>query len=116
MGACYIAGDGSKGNFTVLPGPRPVALKTTLIKTSTDAKGFFSAEHGLQDFGSNGCAIRAIRVSVQHKNGNWHTLEMNNFVDNRFWWNKDAVQGLIDAANFFNQPVQIVIFAEAIVS
>jgi len=111
----YVAGDGTRNNFEVLPGPRPVTLRTILIKTKTDAKGFFSAQHGLQESGPVGSAIRAIAVSVQHPNGNWHSLEMSNAVDNRFWWNKDLVQGIINSPNFFEQPVQIVVFAESVV-
>jgi len=110
----YIAGDGSHANFTVLPGPMPVTLKTILIKTSTDTNGFFSAQHGLKG-GDVSYAIRGVLVSVQHKNGNWHTLEISNAVDNRFWWNNDLVQGVINSPNFYNQPVQIAVFAETIV-
>lgn len=111
----YIAGDGTRNDFNVLQGPRPVTLRTILIKTNTDATGCFSAQHGLQESGSVGSAIRGITVSVQHTNGNWHTLEMSNAVDNRFWWNKDRVEGVINSPNFFERPVQIVVFAETIV-
>ena len=111
----YIAGDGSHANFKVLQGPRPVTLRTILINAKTDAKGFFSAQHGLQPYGSDSDVIRSISVSVQHKNGNWHTLEMSNAVDNRFWWNKDVVEGIVNSPNFFEQPVQIVVFAETVV-
>lgn len=111
----YVAGDGSQTNIKVLLGPRPVTLKTILVKAQTDATGFFSAPHGLERYMPDGYAIRAISVSVQHTNGNWHTLELSHDVDNRFWWNKDVVAGLIASSNFFNQPVQIVVFAESVV-
>jgi hypothetical protein len=112
----YIAGDGSQGNFTVTSGPRPITLQTILINAKTDANGFFSAQHGLQQsFGPDTAFIRSISVSVQHKNGNWHTLEMSNAVDNRFWWNNEVVEGLINSPNFFEQRVQIVVFTETIV-
>lgn len=105
-----------QANFTVLQGPRPVTLKPILINAKTDTRGFFSAQHGLQQpFGSDSDVIRAISVSVQHKNGNWHTLEMSNAVDNRFWWNNEVVEGIINSPNFFEQPVQIVVFTETIV-
>lgn len=111
----YIAGDGSQNNVKVLPGPRPVTLKTILVKAETDENGFFSAPHGLERYTPDGYAIRAILVAVQHKNGNWHTLEYSHDVDNRFWWNKDVVAGVIASPNFFKQPVQIVVFSEPVV-
>ena len=111
----YMAGDGSQKNFKVLPGPRPVTLKTILVKTNTDANGFFSSPHGLEHYTPDGYAIHGILVAVQHKNGNWHTLESSNTIDNRFWWNKDTVEGIIASPNFFMQSVQIIIFAESVV-
>jgi hypothetical protein len=110
-----MAGDGSQTNSKVLPGPRPVTLKTILVNAQTDAAGFFSAPHGLERYTPDGYAIRAISVAVQHANGNWHTLELSHDVDNRFWWNKDIVAGVIASPNFFKRPVQIVIFAESVV-
>ncbi len=91
-----------------------VILKTFLVQTQTDADGFFSAPHGLHT-GRDSYAIHAISASVQHTNGNWHTLEVSNNVDNRFWWNNEVVAGMIASPNFFNQPVQIVVFAEHVV-
>lgn len=111
----YIAGDGSQNNIRVLPGPRPVTLKTILLQTKTDLKGAFSAPHGLERYTPDGYAIRAVSVAVQHKNGNWHTLELSHDIDNRFWWNKKVVAGLIASPHFYEQPVQIVISAEFIV-
>jgi hypothetical protein len=111
----YVAGDGSQTNIQVLLGPRPVTLKTILIETKTDEKGFFSAPHGLERYTPDGYTIRAISVAVQHKNGNWHTLEFSNNVDNRFWWNKDVVAGIIASPNFFMRPVRVIVFAEAVV-
>ncbi|MCP5365623.1 MAG: hypothetical protein H6905_10435 [Hyphomicrobiales bacterium] len=114
-GGAFIAGDGSQSNVTVLQGPRPVTLKTFLVNATTDGKGFFSAPHGLERYTPDGYAIRAISVAAQHKNGNWHTLEFSNNVDNRFWWNKNVVAGVINAPNFFERSVQVVISAEYIV-
>ena len=90
-------------------------MKTILIETKTDEKGFFSAPHGLERYTPDGYTIRAILVAVQHKNGNWHTLEFSNNVDNRFWWNKDVVAGIIASPNFFMHPVRVLVFAEAVV-
>lgn len=114
-GGAYVAGDGSRENVSVLPGPRPVKLDTFLVRTTTNSAGFFSAPHGLERFRPDGYAIRALSVAVQHKNGAWHTLEFSHNVDNRFWWTKDAVGGVIASPNFFNQPVQVVISAEWVV-
>lgn len=111
----YIAGDGSQTNVKVLLGPQPVTLKTILVKATTDENGFFSAPHGLERYTPDGYAIRAISVAVQHKNGNWHTLEYSNDIDKRFWWNNDVVAGVIASPSFFKQPVQIVVFAESVV-
>jgi hypothetical protein len=69
----------------------------------------------LERYTPDGLAIRAISVSVQHKNGNWHALEASNVVDNRFWWNKEVVEGIVNSPNFFEQPVQIVVFAEPVI-
>ena len=111
----YLAGDGSQNNFTVMPGPRPVTLKTYLVKAKTNSQGFFSAPHGLEYFAPDGYSIRAISVAVQHNNGNWHTLELSHNVDNRFWWNKSVVAGFMNSTNFFNRPVQVVVSAEHVV-
>jgi hypothetical protein len=114
-GGHYVAGDGSQDNVKVLPGPRPVTLETILVTTKTDASGAFSAPHGLERYSPDGSTIRAIAVSVQHRNGNWHTLEFSNRVDNRFWWNKDVVSGVIGSPDFSEQPVQVLVFAERVV-
>ncbi|MFZ0241046.1 MAG: hypothetical protein WAL90_05305 [Desulfobacterales bacterium] len=111
----YVAGDGSQTNIKVLPGPRPVTLKTFLVKAQTDATGAFSAPHGLERFTPDGFSIRAISIAVRHANGNWHTLELSHNVDNRFWWNQNSVAGVMASPNFFLRPVQVVIFAEAVV-
>ncbi len=111
----YIAGDGSQNNVKILPGPRPVTLKTILVKAETNESGSFSAPHGLERYTPDGYAIRAISVAVQHKNGNWHTLEYSHDIDNRFWWTKDVVAGVIASPNFFKQPVQIIVSAEFVV-
>jgi hypothetical protein len=110
-----IASDGSQSNVKVLQGPRPVSLKTFLVNAETDGNGFFSAPHGLERYTPDGYAIRAISVAVQHKNNNWHTLELSHNVDNRFWWDKNVVAGVIKSSNFYQRPVQVVISAEFIV-
>ncbi len=110
-----MAGDGSQTNIKVQPGPRPVTLKTFLVKAQTDETGSFSAPHGLEHYTPDGFSIRAISVAVQHANGNWHTLELSHNVDNRFWWNQNIVAGVMASSSFFLRPVQIVIFAEAVV-
>lgn len=88
-----------------------VELATFLLDASTDNNGFFSVPHGLEVFTPDGFRIQAITVAVQHLNGNWHTLEISNQIDNRFWWNETFVQGLIASPNFHNRPVKVVVFA-----
>jgi hypothetical protein len=92
-----------------------VQLDTFLLETSTDNNGFFSIPHGLEVFTPDGYQIEGIVVAAQHQNNNWHTLEISNAVDNRFWWNQTVVQGLIASPNFHNRPVRIIIFALPIV-
>ncbi|MBI4734230.1 MAG: hypothetical protein HY779_05390 [Rubrobacteridae bacterium] len=91
-----------------------MALNTFLIEAGTDEYGFFSAPHGLERFEPNGFSICAISVAVRHENGNWHTIEQSNAIDNRIWWNNDVVAGVIASPDFFNQPVKIVVFAEPV--
>src|SRR5512144_2634926 len=94
--------------------PQPITLNTFVFDTSTDNDGFFSVPHGLEVFdpAANGLySIRAIAVGVRHLNGNWHTLEASNQVDNRFWWNQTFLQGLIASPDFHNRPVTVVVFA-----
>lgn len=94
-----------------------IQLSTFFLETSTDNNGFFSISHGLEvimpppPFRGSIWVIEGIVVSVQHQNNNWHTLEISNAVDNRFWWNQTVIQGLIASPNFRNRPVKIVIFA-----
>ncbi len=88
-------------------------LTTFFLTTNTDNQGFFSVQHGLvMDVLGQGWAIYGILVSVRHINGNWHTLELSNKVDNRFWWNDTHVEGFIASPDFFERPVQIVVFAQ----
>jgi hypothetical protein len=108
----YIASDGSQSNVRVVPGPRQAHLDTYLVETTTDAQGFFSTPHGLERYTPDGAAIRGIVVSVQHQNGNWHTLEFSQVVDNRFWWNQQVVAGVIASSDFHERPVRVVVFAE----
>jgi hypothetical protein len=90
-----------------------VNLETFLLETTTDSRGFFSAPHGLPHTGATALyEIEGITVAVQHQNKNWHTLEMSEAVDNRFWWNDTVVQGFIASPNFYNRPVRIIVFAQ----
>lgn len=77
--------------------------------------GFFSVAHELEIFEPDGFSIQGIVVAVQHVNGNWHTLEISNEIDNRFWWNDTLVQGLIASPNFHNRPVKVIVFAVFVV-
>jgi hypothetical protein len=93
-------------------------LDTFVFTGQTDANGSFSIPHGfapphITPFAGN--RIRAISVIVQHQNGNWHTLEQSNAVDNRFWIAPTAVQGRVASPLFANRPVQVVIFTQYIV-
>jgi len=78
---------------------------TRYAQATTNNQGFFSVPHQVP-----GGYIWAISVAVQHKNGNWHTLEFSHNVDNRFWWNNTSVEGVINSANFYNRPVRILLF------
>ena len=83
-----------------------------LIETKTDANGCFSVPHGLEiPDPTNLQIIQGIVVSVQHKNGNWHTLEYSHNVDNRFWWSEKrggVIAGVIASPDFHERPVKIV--------
>lgn len=83
-------------------------LKTFVLRTKTNADGRFSVPHGHKM--SEGSLVVGIHVAVQHKNGNWHTLEYSHKYDNRFWWNTEVVAGIINTPNFAERPVQIVTF------
>jgi hypothetical protein len=95
--------------------PPRADLATFLYETSTDNAGFFSVAHELEIFEPDGFSIQGIVVAVQHVNGNWHTLEISNEIDNRFWWNDTLVQGLIASPNFHNRPVKVIVFAVFVV-
>ena len=91
---------------------RKVELVTFLCETNTNNDGFFSVAHNLdQQFSPDAIIIEAISVAVLHQNGNWHSLEISNRVDNRFWWTDTVVQGLIASPYFHNRPVKVVVFA-----
>ncbi len=77
---------------------------TRYATATTNSQGAFSVDHNL---GPN--HIWSISVAVQHLNGNWHTLEFSNSVDNRFWWNDRSVQGVMNSPNFYNRPVRILL-------
>lgn len=80
-------------------------FSTYYLTTTTNSTGYFSVAHGL----SSRYGIYGLHVAVQHKNGNWHTLEFSSTVDNRFWWNSTYVQGVIASSNFYNRPVRILL-------
>jgi hypothetical protein len=80
---------------------------TRYATATTDSQGYFSVNHGIASGKSH---IWAINVAVLHANGNWHTLEFSDTVDNRFWWNDTVVSGRIGSANFYNKPVRILLF------
>lgn len=94
---------------------RQVNLVTFLLETTTDAQGSFFVPHGLEVAHPDSYRIKGITVAVQHQNLNWHTLEISNQFDNRFWWNQTFVQGVIGAPTFANRPVRVIVFAEYVV-
>lgn len=83
----------------------PITPRTFYLTTATNGDGFFSVGHGLGN-----SFIYGIQVAIQHVNGNWHTLEFSNSVDNRFWWNNTDVQGIINSGAFQFRPVRIILF------
>ncbi|MEB3178735.1 MAG: hypothetical protein VKL59_06880 [Nostocaceae cyanobacterium] len=85
--------------------------KIFFLNSSTDGSGFFSVAHNLPQYNGSGgfWQIQGITVAVQHTNGNWHTLEFSNSVDNRFWWNNTVVQGIMRSPAFYNRSVRIVL-------
>lgn len=104
----YDAGNlqqGAERRGTIIAQAQLRSLRTFTLRATTNSDGFFSAPHGLP-----GAKIEGIEVAVQHQNGNWHTLEFSNLVDNRFWFNNVAVQGIINSGNFSNRPVRIILF------
>lgn len=88
-------------------------LTTFISSTTTDSTGYFSVAH---EISPKLYAIQGIIVAIQHTNGNWHTLEYSNSIDNRFWWNDTYVQGIITASWFAKRPVKITIFALPLLS
>lgn len=78
---------------------------TRYATATTNSQGFFSVNHGVTTGN-----IWAINVAVLHTNGNWHTLEVSNTVDNRFWWNNTTVNGIVGFSPFYNRPVRILLF------
>lgn len=90
---------------TLIAQAKKYTFSTYYLTTTTDNKGYFSVKHGL----SSSYGIYGLKVAVQHKNGNWHTLEFSNKIDNRFWWNTTYVQGYMASSNFYNRPVRILL-------
>jgi hypothetical protein len=78
---------------------------TRYATATTNNQGLFSVNHNVA-----GGRIWSISVAVQHVNGNWHTLEFSDTVNNRFWWNNTSVQGQINSPNFRNRPVRVLLF------
>jgi hypothetical protein len=83
-----------------------INFSTYYLFAKTDGRGFFSVSHGLPSEKQ----IYGMLVAVQHVNGNWHSLELSNAVDNRFWWDRQSVSGVVGAPNFYNRPVKIILF------
>jgi hypothetical protein len=83
----------------------PFTFTTRYATATTNSQGYFSVKHNVPSG-----KIWAISVAIQHKNGNWHTLEYSHTVDNRFWWNSTYVQGVINSSNFYNRPVRVLLF------
>jgi hypothetical protein len=108
-----LAGELSTNNL-IAQGSFP-QLGLYYLQTGTNGTGFFSVPHGLERYTPDGIQIVGLVVSVQHVNGNWHTLELSHSVDNRFWWNNTYVQGLIASPNFYNRPVRIVLITRDVV-
>lgn len=90
---------------TLLAQAKKYNFSTYYLTTTTDNKGYFSVKHGL----SSSYGIYGLKVAIQHKNNNWHTLEFSHTVDNRFWWNSTHVQGYMASPNFYNRPVRILL-------
>lgn len=84
-----------------------VFFDTYLLRTKTDAHGRFKAPHGLPFE-----AIRGIVVSIEDKEQIWHTVELSNSVDNRFFWNKEVVAGAIETPRCFDAPVEVIFFVQ----
>ncbi|MEH2236363.1 hypothetical protein [Nostoc sp.] len=84
----------------------PITPRSFYLTTTTDQNGFFSVAHGLPSTST----IFGMVVAVQHINGNWHTLEFSNSVDNRFWWNTTNVEGFMNSPDFRFRPVRIILF------
>jgi hypothetical protein len=78
---------------------------TRYASARTNNQGFFSVNHNVA-----GGRIWSISVAVLNVNGNWHTLDYSNTLNNRFWWNNTSVQGQINGLNFRNRPVKILLF------
>ncbi|MCC5623418.1 hypothetical protein [Nostoc sp. CHAB 5715] len=83
----------------------PLATRTFYLTTTIGPDGFFSVRHGLSS-----TSIIGMVVAAQRNNGNWHTIEATNIVDNRFWWNTTDVQGFIQDPGFLFSPVRIILF------
>lgn len=91
---------------TLIATAKKYNFSTYYLSTKTDNKGYFSVKHGLSSY----YKIYGMNVAVQHKNGNWHTLEFSHTIDNRFWWNGIYVQGYMASPNFYNRPVYIILY------
>lgn len=99
VGVLGISSEQAKAQSTVFN------FTTRYATAKTNNQGYFSVKHNVPSG-----KIWAISVAIQHKNGNWHTLEYSHTIDNRFWWNSTYVQGLINSPNFYNRDVRILLF------
>ena len=78
-----------------------VNAKFFFLEAKTNEIGFFSVPHRIQEAET----IIGMTMAIQHRdNKNWHTIEISNHVDNRFWWNATDVQGLMVSPAFVKDP------------
>ena len=79
----------------------------TYLKARTDDKAYFQVKHSM-----NYDSIKGILVSIKHKNDSWHSIDVSNKFDNRFYWTTENIAGQIAEADaqFANRPVKIIVF------
>ena len=79
----------------------------TYLEARTDDKASFQIKHKI-----NYDSIKGILVSIKHKNDAWHTIDVSNEFDNRFFWTTENIVGQIADKDlqFANRPVKIIVF------
>ena len=113
-----VAGWIASPNFRNRPFRAILFSSAWVITGQTNDKGRFSiplpspigAGCSIPPNGGSKTWLHSAMVSIQHRNGNWHTLEASNTVDNRFWWNDQRVEGWIASPDFSNRPVRVILF------